>query len=234
MGIAENLRDVEARIAGACERAGRDRGEVRLLPVSKTKPVGAILEARAAGYRRFGESKVQEVVAKSEQLRPGSGVEFAVIGHLQTNKARQVAQLAAEFQALDSLHLAEELDRRCEAAGRRLDVLVQVNSSGEDSKFGLPPEEVLSFAEHLPSFVNLRVRGLMTLALPSPDPGPVLACFDRMLDVQRRLRDAAIEGMSWDDLSMGMTDDFELAIAKGSTCVRVGRAIFGDRPPLRP
>lgn len=226
--IAENLRAVEARITAACERAGRSASEVRLLPVSKTKPTAALAEAMDAGYRRFGENKVQEVVAKSAALR-GTGAEFAVIGHLQTNKAKQVAELAVEFQALDSLRLARDLDRRCAALGRRLDVLVQVNSSGEDSKFGLPPDEVVGFARQLVGLEALRVRGLMTLALPAPEPEPVLGCFDRMLAVQRDLRGAALDGLAWDELSMGMTNDFELAIARGATCVRVGRAIFGDR-----
>ncbi len=239
MGIAENLRKVEHRIERACADVGRDPAEVRLLPVSKFKPAAAIVEARAAGYRRFGENRVQEVVAKSEELGTRavggqSDIEFAVIGHLQTNKAKQVAHLAAEFQALDTLHLARELDKRCEAADRVLDVLVQVNSSGEESKSGLPPADVLGFARQLVGFEHLNVRGLMTLALPGPDPVPVLACFDRMLAVQRELRDAALDRVSWDELSMGMTDDLELAISRGSTCVRVGRAIFGAREPLHP
>ena len=152
-----------------------------------------------------------------------------MIGHLQSNKAKLVAEFASEFQGLDSLPLAAELERRLQAAGRRLDVLIQVNSSGEDSKFGLPPAEVTAFASALAPFDALRVRGLMTLALPSPDADQVAACFQRVLAVQRDLRDAALDGQSFDELSMGMSGDFELAIAHGSTQVRIGTAIFGAR-----
>ena len=229
--IAERLAGVESRIAAACAASGRDRSEVRLLPVSKRHPVSAILEARDAGLHRFGENTVQEVVAKTAELGPDSGVEFAVIGHLQTNKAAAVADLAAEFQALDSLKLARTLQHRLETADRSLDVLVQVNSSGEASKFGLIPDEVVEFARSLASFDRLRVRGLMTLAWPGPDRALVAACFERMVHAQARLREASVEGMSWDELSMGMSGDFELAIAHGSTCVRIGTAIFGSRPP---
>ena len=229
--VVGNLRRVEDRIARACAEAGRDRGEVRLLPVSKTQPVEAILQVSAAGYRRFGENRVQEIQAKAARLREfgRDDIEFSVIGHLQANKARVVADLASEFQALDSAHLAHELDRRCAAAGRRLDVLVQVNTSGEASKSGIAPEDAPALASELRHCEALRVRGLMTIAINSSDSGPVLACFDRLVEVQRRLRDAAIAGLEWDELSMGMTNDLEHAISRGATCVRVGRAIFGER-----
>ncbi|MDA8439429.1 MAG: YggS family pyridoxal phosphate-dependent enzyme [Propionibacterium sp.] len=231
MDVAENLRHVEERIVRACADAGRDPGEVRLLPVSKTQPIDPILRVSELGYRRFGENRMQDLQAKTTRLRElgHPEIEFCVIGHLQTNKARIVAELVTEFQALDSVHLARELDRRCEATGRRLDVLVQVNSSGEASKSGIVPDDVLALAAELRHCPWLRVRGLMTIAVNSPQPGPVLACFDRVVEVQRRLRDAAFDGLNWDDLSMGMTNDLELAISRGATCVRVGRAIFGER-----
>jgi len=227
--IAENLAVVRSRIEAACAAAGRPSGSVRLLPVSKTHPAADILAAHAAGCRRFGENKAQEAQAKSVELAGVPGLEWAMIGHLQSNKTRLVARFAVEFQALDSLPLAAELDRRLHTEGRQLDVLVQVNSSGEDSKFGLPPDEVLPLARHLVAFDALRVRGLMTLALPSPDPEQVAACFERVVEVQRRLQDAALPGLAWDELSMGMSDDLELAIAHGATVVRVGTAIFGTR-----
>lgn len=224
--IAANLAAVESRIAAAAARAGRAADEVRLLPVSKTKSPADVLEARAAGYRRFGENKVQEAQAKWQELRD-TDIEWAVIGHLQSNKARQVAQFATEFQALASLKVARELDKRLLAEGRRLQVLVQVNSSGEDQKFGLPPAEVLAFTRELGAFSALDVRGLMTLAVFSSDHGRVRACFEVMQQVQRELRDA--HGGGWDELSMGMSGDFELAIEHGATCVRVGQAVFGAR-----
>ncbi len=228
--IAANLTAVRARIDAACAAAGRPSGSVRLLPVSKTRPASDILAARAAGCLRFGENKAQEVYAKALELAAVPGLEWVMIGHLQSNKAKLVTRFATEFQGLDSLGLAAELDRRLQVDGRQLDVLVQVNSSGEDSKFGLPPEEVPGFARELVAFGALRVRGLMTLALPSRDPAQVAACFTRVVDVQRRLRDASLPGQSWDELSMGMSGDFELAIAHGATVVRIGTAIFGTRP----
>ncbi len=229
MDIAANLDAVRARIDQACLAAGRPVGSVRLLPMSKSQPGEAIRAAYAAGYRRFGENRVQEVQAKAAELVDLSELAWVMTGHLQSNKAKVVAQFAAEFQALDSVPLAAELDRRLERLGRRLDVLIEVNSSGEDSKFGLPPDEVPAFARALAPFDALRVRGLMTLALPSADPRQVAACFGRMQQLQTLLRDAAVPGQSYDELSMGMSEDFELAIAHGSTEVRIGTAIFGTR-----
>lgn len=227
--IAANLATVRARIDAACAASGRTSESVRLLPVSKTHPATAVLDAFGAGYRRFGENKVQEAMAKAESLAGTDGLQWVFIGHLQRNKAKLLAGFASEFQALDSLELAAELDRRLQQAGRRLDVLIQVNSSAEDSKFGLPPDQVPAFAASLTAFDALRVRGLMTLALPGPDVERVAACFQRMSQVQQRLRDAAATGQSYDELSMGMSGDFELAIAHGATQVRIGTAIFGTR-----
>jgi pyridoxal phosphate enzyme (YggS family) len=229
--IAKNLAHVRDRIDAACARAGRDPAEVRLLPVSKTMSTAKIMEAHAAGYHRFGENKVQEAFDKSERLADVPDLEWAVIGHLQRNKARLVARFASEFQALHTVRLAKELDKRLQAEGRQLDVLVQVNSSGEESKFGLPPEEVVDLARELSAFDALRVRGLMTLAVFSYDHERVAACFERMRDVQRRLRDTddVTVGDGWHELSMGMSGDFELAIEHGATVVRVGQAIFGAR-----
>lgn len=229
MSIAENLTEVRRRIDEACAGADRDPATVRLLPVSKTKPPAAIREAYDAGYRLFGENKVQEVVAKAEVFVDVPDLGFAVIGHLQTNKAKQVAEVAAEFHALDSLRLAEALDRRLRGLDRTLDVFVQVNSSAEDSKFGLPPDEVPAFARELERFTTLRVRGLMTLAVFSDDPALVGACFDRMRDLQARLQDTDDRSERWAELSMGMSGDYELAIGYGATTVRVGQAIFGER-----
>ena len=227
--IASNLASVRARIDAACSEAGRDPSSVRLLPVSKTHPLERIYEARDAGYSLFGENKVQEMVAKHADLEPDSGVEFALIGHLQSNKAKLAAQVAAEFHALHTLKLARLLDRHCSDLGRTLDVFVQVNSSGEASKFGLEPSEVVDFASQLDAFPNLNVVGLMTLAIFSDDHEQVGACFQRMVDVQAQLRAARVLGSEWNELSMGMSGDFELAISYGATVVRVGEAIFGSR-----
>jgi PLP dependent protein len=229
VGIAENVTEVRRRVDEACAAAGRDPSQVRLLPVSKTKPPEVIREAYDAGVRLFGENKVQEAVAKAEVFADVADLRWAVIGHLQTNKAKQVAAVAAEFHALDSLRLAEALDRRLHDLDRTLDVFVQVNSSGEESKFGLAPEAVPEFAGELRRFGALRVRGLMTLAVFSGDTALVGACFGRMRDLQSRLQDTDDHPDRWSELSMGMSGDYELAIAYGATTVRVGQAIFGDR-----
>lgn len=225
--LRTNLRAVQARLEAAAQRAGRDAAQVRLLPVSKTVPPERVRQAFAAGIRQLGENKVQEAKRKSESLAD-LDIHWTMIGHLQTNKAKDVALFAHEFQALDSLHLAEALDRRLQAAGRGMDVYVQVNSSGEDSKFGLEPRDVPSFLGRLAPFASLRVRGLMTLAAHTTDVARVRECFALM----RRLRDEGLQVGTVGDgqLSMGMSGDFELAIEEGSTCVRVGQAIFGRRP----
>lgn len=226
--IAENITAVEARIEQACRAVGRQPGEVRLLPVSKTHPMAALREAHAAGYQLFGENKVQEVVAKAAERRAGERIGFSVIGHLQTNKAKQVAELADEFQALDSLKLAKELDKRLAPLERRLPVLIQVNSSREEQKSGVLPEQVVALARSLEPFEHLDVRGLMTVAIKGGED-QVAACFETMRRLQAELRDGQVLGSSWDELSMGMSGDMDLAIAHGSTCVRVGTAIFGAR-----
>jgi pyridoxal phosphate enzyme (YggS family) len=226
--VADNLARVRERIDAACDRAGRDPAEVRLMGVSKTQSADAVREAYDAGLRLFGENRVQELVEKAEALAGYADLEWAVIGHLQTNKAREVADLAREFHALDSVKVAETLDRRRPEAAGPLDVFVQVNSSAEPQKFGLPPEQVAAFAEDLAQYRALRVRGLMTLAVFSDDRDAVAGCFERMRTLQAELREAAVPG-SYDELSMGMSGDFELAIECGATTVRVGEAIFGPR-----
>lgn len=226
--IASNLAAVHDRIAAACHRAGRPPQEVRLLPVSKTMGTDGIRAAYVAGERTFAENKVQEASDKAVELAD-LDARWAVIGHLQTNKAKYVARFAHEFHALDSVKVAEALDRRLAVEGRSLDVFVQVNSSGEDSKFGLPPEEVADFARSLAPYQSLRVQGLMTLAVFSEETERVMACFERMTALRDQLRSDDRAVGSYEELSMGMSGDFELAIAHGATVVRVGQAIFGAR-----
>lgn len=226
--IADNITAVERRIAQACSEAGRDVSSVRLLPVSKTHPMEMVREAAACGYPMFGENKVQELASKADQLRPEDEFGFSMIGHLQTNKARLVAELADEFLALDSIKLARELDKRLAAVNRRLPVLLQVNSSREPQKFGILPEDVLELAKALEPFERLDIRGLMTVAINGSEE-QVSACFDEMLRLQEALRQDEVLGVSWNELSMGMSGDLDLAIKHGSTCVRIGTAIFGAR-----
>ena len=223
-----NLAVIRARIDDAARAAGRDPAEVRLLPVSKTVESDRLRNAVAAGCDWFGENKVQEVKRKHGEPAD-TGVKWSVIGHLQTNKAKDVAALADEFQALDSLRVAAALDRRLQTLGRGIDVLVQVNTSSEESKFGLHPDDLAGFLTELAPFSSLRVRGLMTLAALSADAERVRGCFALLRDLRDRARDTDPDLIGPGELSMGMSGDFETAIEQGSTCVRVGQAIFGAR-----
>ncbi|CUJ58364.1 YggS family pyridoxal phosphate-dependent enzyme [Achromobacter xylosoxidans] len=227
--MAIRLAAIRQRIAQACERAGRAPDSVTLLPVSKTFEVDAIREAMALGLARFGENKTQELRQKAAALA-GQGLQWVLIGHLQTNKAKDAARDAAELQSLDRIDLAEALHRRLVLEGRTLDVLVQVKTSSEPSKYGMAPSDVSAFLRRIVAeFPTLRVRGLMTMAVNSPDPGEVRACFRSLRELRDQLRQEAIEGVSLERLSMGMSGDFELAIEEGSTEVRIGTAIFGAR-----
>lgn len=228
--LARRLAGVRERIAAACREAGREPHDVRLLPVSKTHPGELVRQAYAAGVRIVGENKVQEAAAKADELADLADLGWAMIGHLQTNKAKDVAAFATEFHALDSLKLAEILDRRLAGADRTLDVFVQVNSSGEASKSGLAPDEVLEVVRGMAGCERLRLRGLMTLAANSDDPGRVADCFASMAQLRDRIQadDRCPDDAT--ELSMGMSGDFESAIAHGATTVRVGQAIFGARP----
>lgn len=224
--LAGNLAEIRARIDKACLDAGRDPSEVTLLPVSKTFAPEVIRAAVDLGLRRFGENKVQEIRDKAPVLAD-CGIDWVMIGHLQTNKAKEVARLASEVQSLDRMDLAEALDRRLQLEGRAMDVLVQVKTSTEESKYGLPPEQLLPFLERLQGFGTLRPRGLMTLAIHSTDPVEVRACFRKLRELRAQ---AMAEGFDIPRLSMGMSGDFPIAIAEGSTEVRIGTAIFGLRP----
>ncbi len=224
--LAANWAQVRQRVDEACRDAGRDPGDVDILPVSKTFGPELIRAAVALGQRRFGENKVQEIREKSSSL-VDCGIEWVVIGHLQTNKAKDVARLASEVQSLDRIELAEALDRRLQSEGRTIDVLVQVKTSSEPTKCGLPPEQLPGFLNALGAYPRLRIRGLMTLATQSREPAQVRDCFRQL----RELRDlAAAQGHDLPRLSMGMSGDFPLAIAEGATELRIGTAIFGNRP----
>lgn len=227
--LTRNLAAVRTRITAAATRGGRSTEDVRLLPVSKTVTEQRIRLAVQAGCDQFGENKVQELRRKHDNLAD-LDVAWSVIGNLQTNKAKDVAALAAEFQALDRLRVAQVLERRLQAVGRGLDVYVQVNTSGEDSKYGLPPEEALDFLRELRSFTALRVQGLMTLAVFSTDADRVRPCFRRLTQLRDRVRENDPDLIGPGGLSMGMSGDFETAIEEGATVVRVGQAIFGVRP----
>jgi hypothetical protein len=215
--IAERLALVSDRVARAAERASRSPTEVTIVAVSKSFPAHAIEEAAAAGIAHIGETRVQEAAAKIPSLRH-LPVTWHMVGHLQTNKAKTALDLFDIIQSVDSLRLAEALSRRAE---RPISVLLEVNVAGEASKFGMPPEQVPQTAEAVARLPHMNVSGLMTIAPLVGDPEEVRPVFREL----RRLRDA----LGLPELSMGMTDDFEVAVEEGATLVRIGRAIFGER-----
>lgn len=223
--VAERVRIVRQRIEAAARRAGRDPGAVRLLAVSKTQPVEAIAAAIAAGVREFGENRAQEFRAKVPLV--GQDVTWHFIGRLQTNKVKYVIPGAALIHSLDRLALAAELERRAEQAGVEVNALVEVNTSGEASKGGVSPAELPGFVSALTEFGRIRVRGLMTIAAPG-DPLAARASFRRLRELRDALREAP-GGAELTELSMGMSDDFEIAVEEGATIVRIGTAIFGPR-----
>ena len=226
--MSERLTALRDQIAQTCARVQRDPDGVALLPVSKTFSAENIRQAQALGFTRFGENRMQEVREKAEQME-GDAPQWVVIGHVQTNKARDVVRHAAELQTLDRLDLAQALDRRLQSEGRKLDVLVQVKTAAEQAKHGLPPEDLEAFLCDMTAFETLRICGFMTVATQSDDAAVVRACFARL----RTLRDQALsQGLVSQDaqrLSMGMSGDFQIAIEEGATDIRIGSALFGSR-----
>lgn len=223
--IATGLQACHARIEAACAQAGRQPGDVRLLAVSKTFPAESIREAWRAGQSTFGESYVQEAMAKLEALRD-LPIEWHFIGPLQSNKTRPVAERFDWVHGVDRLKIAERLAAARPAAMPALNVLVQVNVGGEPSKSGVAPAEAVPLARAVAGLSHLRLRGFMTIPRPTDDMGGLRAQFGML---RRLLDEARAGGLEVDTLSMGMSDDLEAAILEGSTMVRVGTAIFGKR-----
>ncbi|HEX6818181.1 MAG TPA: YggS family pyridoxal phosphate-dependent enzyme [Ktedonobacterales bacterium] len=239
--LASRLRGVRERVAAAARRAGRDERAVQLIAVTKTVPAQTISVAYELGMTVFGENRVQDAYAKVAQLSLPSA-RWDLIGHLQSNKAAQAARLFDRIESVDSLHLAGILDARAESLGRRLPVLLEVNVAGEASKSGFSPDELPGAATAIATLQHLVPRGLMTVAPLVDDPERVRAVFRRLRELRDLLRETVSlaftgapgghEGTepAWDELSMGMSDDFEVAIEEGATLIRLGRALFGERP----
>jgi pyridoxal phosphate enzyme (YggS family) len=233
--LAENLERLEAAISRACRAAGRPREEVELMAVSKTFPAETAIEAASLGLALFGENRVQEFAAKSEALVPlraaAQPIRIHLIGHLQSNKAARAAELFDGIDSLDSLRLAERLNESAARLARRLPVLLEIKLSPEETKAGLAPEssEAAALLERLPDLAHLQPRGLMTIAPWGVEEPVTRACF-RSLRVWRDRWAAAHPRLHLDVLSMGMSGDFEAAIAEGATRIRVGTALFGKRP----
>lgn len=226
MDIAANLASLRERIAAACARAGRDPAAVTLMGVSKFQPPEAVRAALDAGLTTFGESRVQEAKAKIP-LCPGRA-RWQMIGHLQSNKCRDAVALFSMIQSVDSLALAQELDRQCEKAAKTLPILLEVNVAGEASKFGYAPAKVLADFRELNQLPRLEIHGLMTIAPYSPTPERVRPVFRRLRELRGECEQ--LLGAPLPVLSMGMSGDFEVAIEEGATVVRVGSALFGERP----
>jgi pyridoxal phosphate enzyme (YggS family) len=226
MDLASNLNVIQERIRVACDRAGRDPKSVLLLAVSKTHPPDVVNEAARLGLSTFGESKVQE--AKAKRPLCNGRLRWHMVGHLQSNKARDAVGLFDMIESVDSLALAQEINKRAEQAAKTMPILLEVNIVGEASKFGYPPEKMLAEFSEINKLPRLEVHGLMTVPPYSPVPEKVRPMF-------RRLRELKIEceqilGAPLPQLSMGMSGDFEIAIEEGATIIRVGTALFGDRP----
>jgi PLP dependent protein len=226
MDLEANLKAVQQRIQAACARAGREPASVTLVAVTKSQPPEAVCALAALGLSLFGESKVQEARAKIPAC-PGR-LRWHMVGHLQSNKCREAVGLFEMVQSVDNLHLAEELNRRADQAAKTLPVLLEVNAVGEASKFGYPPEQLLADLPRLNSLPRLEIHGLMTVPPWAPDPEKVRPVFRQMRDLQQRCEQ--LLGAPLPHLSMGMTGDFEVAIEEGATMVRIGTALFGERP----
>lgn len=225
--VVENLAEVERRICAACERAGRSREEVTLIAVSKTKPISMIEELLPGGTRDFGENKVQELCEKYEQLP--KDIRWHLIGHLQRNKVKYVVDKACLIHSVDSLRLAEAISEEGKKRQLSLPVLIEVNVAGEESKFGVSPEETEELIRKIAKLPAVSVKGLMTIAPFVEDPEENRVHFANLKKLNVDIKRKSIDNVSMNVLSMGMTGDYEVAIEEGATMVRVGTGIFGER-----
>lgn len=225
--IKENIENVERKIQAACDRSGRKREDVLLLAVSKTIDVPRIKEAVECGLTSLGENKVQEIMDKYELM--GEGVKWHLIGHLQTNKVKYIIDKVELIHSVDSLKLAEEISKRAKAKGITANILLEINAAGEESKFGLKPEECEEAVREISVLDNIKIRGLMTVAPNVENPEENRIYFKQMKQLLVDINAKKIDNVNMDVLSMGMTGDYEVAIEEGATIVRVGTGIFGAR-----
>jgi pyridoxal phosphate enzyme (YggS family) len=234
MTVAQNIGLIQQRIATAAQRAGRRPEEVTLMAVSKTFPPELIREAYQAGLRQFGENRVQEFAAKIHSLGDLQDAEWHMIGHLQTNKAAKAAELFSAMDGVDSLRLAQKLNDSAGQLGKKLSALIEINVGGETAKSGLffDAPELETLLRSTPQLEHLEFRGLMTVPPYFEDPQQARPYFRKLRELRDRIASQNFPKISMDVLSMGMSHDFEIAIEEGSTCVRVGTAIFGARTPL--
>lgn len=227
--MLERYREITGRIEDAARRAGREPSEITLVAVSKTFPADEIRRVHELGHVDFGENKVQELTDKADELGDLPDIRWHMIGHLQRNKAKDIVARVDLFHALDSVRLARKLHARLEMEDEHMDCLVQVNISGEDSKYGVPARKLESLLDEIGRFDRLRLKGLMTLASPANDPEEVRSEFASMREIAAGVEKRLKIGENGPILSMGMSNDFEVAIEEGATHVRIGSAIFGPR-----
>ena len=225
--LKENLAKVEENIQAACDRAGRKREEVTLIAVSKTKPVEMLQEAYDLGVRVNGENKAQELASKYEVLP--KDIHWHMIGHMQRNKVKYIIDKVELIHSVDSLHLAKQIEKEAVKKGVDAQILVQVNIAQEDTKFGINGPEVMSLVEEISKFPHVHIRGLMTSAPFVANPEENRCYFKKLHKLFVDIREKNIDNVSMDILSMGMTNDYEVAIEEGATMVRVGTGIFGAR-----
>jgi len=232
MSIADNVAEIRERIARAASRVGRNPDSVTLMAVSKTVEPERIKEAYAAGLRVFGENRVQEFEGKSAALSELKDAEWHLIGHLQSNKAKKAAELFHAIDSVDSLRLAERLNQAATEAGKKLAVLIEIKVAEEESKAGIPLDspELEKLLRAAPQLESLKIRGLMTVPPFTGDAEGARPYFRLLRDLRDQIGARKLLSIQMDALSMGMSHDFEVAIEEGSTCVRVGTAIFGARP----
>ena len=228
MAIEENVAQVQERIAAACRRSGREPGDVKLVAISKTFPPESIRAAYEAGLRDFGENRVQEAAAKRPALSDLS-ITWHLVGHLQSNKAKAARELFHWVHSVDSFRLGQKLDQAAPAGGGRLPVLLEVNLGGEESKAGVGECETAPLVEQISRLATLEVRGLMAIPPFFDDPERVRPYFRRLRELAQEIEARRIPNVSMQELSMGMSHDFEVAIEEGATLIRVGTAIFGAR-----
>jgi hypothetical protein len=228
MDIRANLEEIKRRMEMAALASGRSREDIKLVAVTKTVDIDGIKEAINAGITSIGENRVQEMVDKYERLKDYS-VEWHLIGHLQSNKVKYIVDKVDLIHSIDRMSVVKEIEKWAGKVDRKIDVLIQVNVSGEESKFGLPPEKVSGFIDRIREYKNLKIKGLMTIAPYTDDPEKVRPVFRRLRDIFEGIREKGMEGVNMEYLSMGMTGDFEVAIEEGANIIRVGTGIFGER-----
>jgi hypothetical protein len=226
MSVKANLETILARIARAAERSGRDPADVALCVVTKTVSLEKMKEAIACGIKIIGESRVNEAAEKQPQL--GRSMQWHMVGHLQSRKAKQAVELFDMVQSVESLSTAEALEKRCAETGRAMRILIEVNTSQEEQKYGVAPDEAALLVRRISPMEHLRIEGLMTMAAFVPDPEMARPSFIRLRQVAEQLEQEQIPGANFKILSMGMSNDFEVAIEEGSTMVRIGTAIFEE------